>query len=117
MRRTPYARSGPDLSVEHLACIVPPRGGQGEHCPDTRPVAPVTPAAERRAREDVRERLVRGFPDVAPEELDAVVAEEFGFFATARIRHYVPVLVFKKASRRLAARPGAARGGTGGEDG
>lgn len=72
------------------------------HCPDTRPVRPPTPAAERRAREDVRARLARRFPEIPAQVLEQIVAEEFGFFADAPVRHYVPVLVLRRAGERLS---------------
>ncbi|MEU9242856.1 three-helix bundle dimerization domain-containing protein [Streptomyces sp. NPDC048385] len=76
----------------------------GGHCPDTRPVGPPTPAAEQRARQDVQERLVRRFPDLPSETLATAAEEAFAFFADARVRHYVPVLAFKRASGQLSER-------------
>ncbi|MGI3197779.1 three-helix bundle dimerization domain-containing protein [Streptomyces sp. GLT-R25] len=78
---------------------VPP----GSHCPDTRPAGPPTPAAEQRAREDVQTRLERRFPDVPAETLATTAAAAFAYFADARVRHYVPVLAFKRAARQLSA--------------
>ncbi len=75
----------------------------GSHCPDTRPAGPPTPAAERRARQDIQTRLERRFPDVPAETLATTAAEAFAYFADARVRHYVPVLAFKRASRQLSA--------------
>ncbi|MFE9651238.1 three-helix bundle dimerization domain-containing protein [Streptomyces sp. NPDC006365] len=85
----------------------------GSHCPDTRPAGLPTPAAEQRARQDVRERLIRRFPDLPSETLETAAAEAFAFFADARVRHYVPVLAFRRASGQLSehfAAPGE-RGG------
>ncbi|MFJ9542493.1 three-helix bundle dimerization domain-containing protein [Streptomyces sp. NPDC101225] len=81
---------------------VPP----GNRCPDTRPAGPPTPAAEQRARQDVQARLERRFPDVPSETLETTAAESFAHFADARVRHYVPVLAFKRASRHLSGRYG-----------
>ncbi|MFC8242139.1 three-helix bundle dimerization domain-containing protein [Streptomyces chartreusis] len=85
----------------------------GSHCPDTRPAGPPTPAAEQRARQDVQERLIHRFPDLPRETLATAAAEAFASFADARVRHYVPVLAFRRAvgqlSERLAAP--AERGG------
>ncbi|WSQ61077.1 hypothetical protein OG507_30885 [Streptomyces sp. NBC_01217] len=47
---------------------------------------------------------MRRFPDVPPEAPASAVAEAFAFFAGARVRHYVPVLAFKRASRQLPGR-------------
>jgi hypothetical protein len=89
--------------LDVIACLTaaPPAEGR-RHCPDTRPVGPASPAAEQRAREDVRGRLARRFPAVPAEELERVVAEEFGLFTDARVRHYVPVLVLRRAGERLS---------------
>lgn len=76
----------------------------GNHCPDTRPARPPTPAAEQRARQDVQTRLERRFPDVPSETLETTAAESFAHLADARVRHYVPVLAFKRASRQLSGR-------------
>lgn len=78
----------------------------GRHCPDTRPAGPATPAADQRARQDVRARLMSRFPDVPAETLATAAAEAFTYFADARVRHYVPVLAFKRASRQLSGRFG-----------
>ncbi|MFR0357667.1 three-helix bundle dimerization domain-containing protein [Streptomyces sediminimaris] len=86
----------------------------GGHCRDTRPAGPPTAAAEERAREDVRARLLHRFPHVASEALETAAAEAFAFFADARVRHYVPVLALKRASQRLSARFGT-RSEQGGE--
>ncbi|MCI3276674.1 three-helix bundle dimerization domain-containing protein [Streptomyces cylindrosporus] len=75
----------------------------GSHCPDTRPAGPPTPAAEQRARQDVQERLVHRFPDLPSETLATAAAEAFAFIADARVRHYVPVLAFKRASGHLSS--------------
>ncbi|MFG2029370.1 three-helix bundle dimerization domain-containing protein [Streptomyces sp. NPDC048825] len=50
-------------------------------------------------------RLACAFPDTPLAVLAAVTAEALDFFSSARIRHYVPVLAFKRASQRLAQRP------------
>ncbi|MBQ0985175.1 hypothetical protein KBZ10_11715 [Streptomyces sp. F63] len=122
MREQPRGTAGPGRSVRWLPTGSPavtaapyaaPAGGGG-HCRDTRPVAPPTPAAEDRARQDVGARLARRFPDTPPEVLDAVLAEEFAAFASAPLRHYVPVLVFKRVCRRLAG-DGPAGAEAGGE--
>jgi hypothetical protein len=84
----------------------------GSHCPDTRPAGPPTPAAEQRARKDVQARLERRFPDVPSKTLATATAEAFASFADARVRHYVPVLAFKRASEQLSG-----RSDTGGEPG
>jgi hypothetical protein len=76
----------------------------GNHCPDTRPAGPPTPAAEQRARQDAQTRLERRFPDVPAETPATTAAESFAYFADARVRHYVPVLAFKRASRQLSGR-------------
>ncbi|MFE9095900.1 three-helix bundle dimerization domain-containing protein [Streptomyces sp. NPDC007264] len=80
----------------------PPSVERGGHCRDTRPAGPVTPEAERRARDDVRARLAHRRPDIPSGLLTAAVVEEFEHFAQAPLRHYVPVLAFKRALRRLA---------------
>ncbi|MCX5061929.1 MULTISPECIES: three-helix bundle dimerization domain-containing protein [unclassified Streptomyces] len=67
---------------------------------------PSTPAAEQRARQDVRTRLERRFPDAPSETLETTAAASFAYFADARVRHYVPVLAFKRASRQLSGRYG-----------
>ncbi|MFF7639820.1 three-helix bundle dimerization domain-containing protein [Streptomyces canus] len=89
-----------DLPRRHHRRAVQPGG----HCPDTRPAGPPTPAAEQRARRDVRERLLHRFPDVPANTLARVTAEAFASFADARIRHYVPVLAFKRAAGQLSER-------------
>lgn len=120
MRDDPRGTGGPGRLIRWPAAgspagpaapYVSPAGGGG-HCRDTRPVGPATPDAEDRAREDVRARLARSFPDAPPGAVDAVLAEEFAVFASAPLRHYVPVLVFKRACRRLAGHgpAGAAAG-------
>jgi hypothetical protein len=86
----------------------------GSHCPDTRPAGPPTPAAEQRARQDVQERLIDRFPDLPSETLATAAAEAFAFFADARVRHYVAVLAFRRASEQLSERL-AALGEKGGE--
>ncbi|MFD5256381.1 three-helix bundle dimerization domain-containing protein [Streptomyces bobili] len=85
----------------------------GSHCPDTRPVGLLTPAAEQRALQDVQARLARRFPDTPPKAVASAAAAAFDYFADARVRHYVPVLAFKRASWRLSGRPDApgVRGG------
>ncbi|WP_329264411.1 hypothetical protein OG223_50700 [Streptomyces sp. NBC_01478] len=108
MAETPYGIKRLSLPVRQSATTERDR-----HCPDTRPATGPTPAAERRGREDVQGRPTRTFPD-APPAVPAVATEEaFDFFSSARIRHYVPVLGFKRASRRLTQRPlkSEARGG------
>ncbi|MEV0738455.1 hypothetical protein AB0I51_21345 [Streptomyces sp. NPDC050549] len=57
----------------------------GRHCPDTHPAAPATPAADQRARQHVRTRLMSRFADVPAETL--ATAEAFTHFADARVRH------------------------------
>ncbi|MFJ8114018.1 three-helix bundle dimerization domain-containing protein [Streptomyces sp. NPDC096132] len=95
--------------------IVTDRSGRPDsHCPDTRPAGPRTPAAEQRAREDVRARLMRRFPDIPSETLATATAEAFALFADARVQHYVPVLAFKRAAEQLSRRV-ATRGEAGGE--
>lgn len=84
--------------------------GPGGHCPDTRPAGPPTPAADRRARQDVQARLMRRFPDVPSETLATAAATAFTYFADARVRHYVPVLAFKRASRQLSSDDGIGTG-------
>jgi hypothetical protein len=79
----------------------------GSHCPDTRPIRPPTPAAEQHARHDVRARLLLRFPDAPPAVVDITAAEAFTYFAGVRVRHYVPVLAFKRASPLLSDRLGA----------
>jgi hypothetical protein len=108
MAETPYSIGWLSLPVRQAAT-----GERDRHCLDTRSAAQPTPAAERRGREDVQERLTRDFPDAPPTATAAAAAEAFAFFSSARIRHYVPVLAFKRASRRLAQRPPKpeARGG------
>jgi len=86
----------------------------GSHCPDTRPVRPPTPAAEQHARQDVRTRLLLRFPDAPPSVVAIAAAEAFTYFADARVRDYVPVLAFKRASGLLSDRLGA-RGAESGE--
>ncbi|MHC3474832.1 three-helix bundle dimerization domain-containing protein [Streptomyces sp. 7R007] len=76
----------------------------GRHCPDTRPAGPPTPAAEQRARQDVQERLTHRFPHLPSETLATASAEAFAFFSDARVRHYVPVLAFRRASGQLSER-------------
>ncbi|MCC9710943.1 hypothetical protein E4N62_40380 [Streptomyces sp. MNU76] len=79
-------------------------GRPGSHCLDTRPGGPPTPAAEQRAREDVRARLRRRFPGIPSETLTTATAEAFACFADARVRHCVPVLAFKRAAEQLSRR-------------
>ncbi|MDN3027132.1 three-helix bundle dimerization domain-containing protein [Streptomyces sp. S.PB5] len=62
-------------------------GRPGSHCPDT-------------AREGVRTRLIRPFPGIPSETL--AKAEAFTCFADAHVRHYVPVLAFKRAAEQLS---------------
>jgi hypothetical protein len=64
-------------------------------------VGPPAPDAERRAHEDVRARLTRRFPEVPAQVLEQMVAEEFASFTGARVRHYVPVLVFRRVGEQL----------------
>ncbi|MEV0743270.1 hypothetical protein AB0I51_46850 [Streptomyces sp. NPDC050549] len=97
MAETPYGIRWLSLPVRQAAIDEP-----GGHCPDTRPAARPTPAAERHGREDVQARLSHDFPDASAAATTAAAAEAFAFFSSARIRHYVPVLAFKRASRRLA---------------
>ncbi|MEU9396394.1 hypothetical protein AB0D86_41150 [Streptomyces sp. NPDC048324] len=86
----------------------------GTHCPDTRPTGhPIPASAAQRACRDVQERLVHRFPDVPPEVLATAAAEAFAFFADARVRHYVPVLAFKRAAGQLSAHFGAVGEGGG----
>ncbi|ARP72792.1 MULTISPECIES: three-helix bundle dimerization domain-containing protein [Streptomyces] len=66
------------------------------------PTSPPTPEAERRARQDVQERLLHRFPDLPSEALATAVAEAFAFFADARVRHCVPVLAYARASGQLS---------------
>ncbi|MDW4905520.1 hypothetical protein RB628_09215 [Streptomyces sp. ADMS] len=108
MRETPYGITQLGLPGRQATATERDR-----HCRDTRPAARPAPAAEGRGREDVLGRLTRAFPDTPVATLFLVTAEAFDFFASARIRHYVPVLAFKRASRRLAqGRPEPeARGG------
>ncbi|MGW3104263.1 three-helix bundle dimerization domain-containing protein [Streptomyces sp. NPDC001100] len=40
---------------------------------------------------------------VPAETLATAAAEAFTYFADARVRHYVPVLALKRASRQLSA--------------
>ncbi|WP_405906213.1 MULTISPECIES: three-helix bundle dimerization domain-containing protein [unclassified Streptomyces] len=108
MTETPYGIEQLNLPVRQGAATVRDR-----HCRDTRPAAGPTPAAERRGREDVQGRLTRAFPDTPPTALAAATAEAFVFFSSARIRHYVPVLAFKRASRRLAEHPSEAEAESG----
>jgi hypothetical protein len=98
---------------------IPPTVGRRRHCPDTRPVTPTSPAAERRGREDVHARLARRFPAVPAHELERIVTEEFDSFDGARVRHYVPVLVLRRAGERLSriGQPGAAPAETEGDAG
>jgi hypothetical protein len=85
--------------------IITHRAGRlGSHCPDTRPASPPTPAAEQRTRQDVQERLIHRFPDLPIETLATAAEEAFAFFAGARVRHYVPVLAFKRAAGQLSER-------------
>lgn len=108
MAETPYGIKRLSLPVRQSATTERDR-----HCPDTRPSTGPTPATERRGREDVQGRLTRAFPDTPPAVPAAATAESFDFFFSARIRHYVPVLAFKRASRRLTQHPlkSEARGG------
>ncbi|WP_157916338.1 three-helix bundle dimerization domain-containing protein [Streptomyces xinghaiensis] len=122
MRGQPRGTAGPGRGLRWLPAGSPaapaaphgPPAGGGGHCRDTRPVMPPGPAAEDRAREDVRARLARRFPDTPSEVLDAVLAEESAVLASAPLRHYVPVLVFKRVCRRLAG-DGPAGAEAGGE--
>ncbi|WP_443046084.1 three-helix bundle dimerization domain-containing protein [Streptomyces sp. GQFP] len=52
------------------------------------PAGPPTPAAEQSARQDVRTRLERRFPDVPSETPATTAAEAFVHFTDARVRHY-----------------------------
>ena len=80
------------------------------HCPDTRPAGPPTPTAEQRARKDVQDQLAHRFPDLPFETLASATTEAFAFFADARVRQYVPVLAFKRASKLLSERFATMRG-------
>ncbi|WP_329311097.1 three-helix bundle dimerization domain-containing protein [Streptomyces sp. NBC_01262] len=108
MAETPYGIKQLSLLVRQSAATERDR-----HCLDTRSTTGPTPAAERRGREDVQGRLARDFPDTPPAALAAATAEAFDFFSSARIRHYVPVLAFKRASRRLAQHPPEPEAGDG----
>ncbi|MGX1908392.1 three-helix bundle dimerization domain-containing protein [Streptomyces phaeochromogenes] len=99
--RTPYLRGYEgDLSPR------PQQPGRpaGQSLPGHPTGRPTTPAAEQRAGQDVQARLERRFPDVPAETLATTAAESFAYFADARVRHYVPVLAFKRASRQLSGR-------------
>ncbi|WNZ07655.1 three-helix bundle dimerization domain-containing protein [Streptomyces sp. 11x1] len=76
----------------------------GKHCPDTRPTHLPAPAAEQRARQDVQERLAYRFPDLPSETPATTATEAFAFFVDAHVRHYVPVLTFKRAAGQLSER-------------
>lgn len=90
------------ISFSVVADRVPP----GSHCPDTRPAGAPSAAAEQRTREDVLARLMCRFPDVPSQTPATASAEAVAFFADARVRHYVPVLAFRRASGRLSERSG-----------
>ena len=57
---------------------------------------------EHRALEHVRSRLSARFPDVPPETVRLTVAEIHQRF-DGRVRDYVPILVEREATSRLAA--------------
>jgi len=106
MTEIPHVAEWPTLPSPSAATA--PQDGHG---PDTRPSAPPKLTSERRAREDVRARLTRNFPEAPHAALTAATTEAFEYFTSARIRHYVPVLALKRASRQLARRLPEREGG------
>jgi len=108
MAETPYGIKRLSLLVRQSATTERDR-----HCPDTRPSTGQTPATERRGREDLQGRPTRAFPDAPPAVPAAATAEAFDLLSSARIPHYVPVLAFKRASRRPAELPSEAEAESG----
>lgn len=62
----------------------------------------MNPDDERRAVEQVAERLADRFPHTPPQRVSAVVGEVHNGFEGTPIRDFVPILVEREARERLA---------------
>lgn len=59
-------------------------------------------ASEQAALAEVVGRLTRDFPDVAPDVIEAAIAQAHAQFDGSPIRGFIPVLVEKRVRRQLA---------------
>ncbi|WP_431236080.1 three-helix bundle dimerization domain-containing protein (plasmid) [Mycolicibacterium psychrotolerans] len=53
---------------------------------------------------DVERRLIDTYPNVAPTEVVAVIAQARQSFADSKIRDFIPVLVERRARRQISDR-------------
>lgn len=67
----------------------------------------MTGVSEQTLIAGIETRLLRQFPDIHPDVLDAAVREEHSRFQTSTIRDFVPLLVEKQVRQRLKVAAGA----------
>lgn len=65
----------------------------------------IASADERRALDDVRNRLITQFPDAGHDVVDTAIGDAHRRFDGGRIRDFVPLFVERAAREQLAANP------------